>query len=212
MLARDPRVPLREAAMSRSLLRSVVIPALAAFACIAGLGFILFQQQIFMRTMPAFAIVAYGLVCSAFFFTHRKFPREAFAVLIVAFVLYEALINHEVGYQLYGRDLLYFGVLTIAMVLYVRYFDRSRTWDHRLAPLVLGFMLLAGMFVGVSILYLWWKVYRRVPYPRFLLTVLQTFLPATFLVGIGLGIGVILDERGILRRGEDALRKRIASV
>ena len=194
--------------MSPKIFQSVVTPAVLAYLCILALGLALFQTLVFTRTSPAFTIVADGAICTAFFFTYRRFPREAFGLLIVLFFLHEVLENHEAGFQLFGRDLIYLGCLTVGMVLYVRFFDRSKRWDRRLAPLVLGFIFFVAALAGVIALYFWWKLYRRTSVLQFLMGVYRLYLPSVFVVGVGLGIGVLLDDSGLSGRIHQAILGR----
>jgi hypothetical protein len=196
--------------MRSPIVRRVVIPAAVSYVCVLVIGFALHGARIFNSLTPAFAFVVYGLVFSAFLFFYRYQERNAFALLLALYLFNEVAVNHAVGYGLFGRDLIYFSLLMVASVFYVRFFDRSRAWNHYLAPLVLGFLFFVAIFAGLIILYFWWRLNRSLSFVEYLKASMAVYVPSVFLVGVGIGIGVLLDGRGVIHQAQERLRRWLA--
>jgi len=171
----------------------IVIRALVSLMCCIVIGYIFYQSQIFNRHTGTFSIPVYGLIGSIFFYSMRVNIKNAFAALLVLFVMDSALVTHATRLPYLVRDLLCIGALSAAVYIFYKYFYNKNQKERWLEPLILSalaaaFILAATLLLTIinktlSVVSLQWIYYIAKLY---------------FLIGLGIGIGIILTEEPYL--------------
>lgn len=162
--------------------------------CCVIVGLVFYQAQVFSPYHPAFQFVEIGLVGTLLFFCLRDLSwRTALALLLLAFVVNNGLVTNHFRKGTYAWDIGAFLSILLAVSLFYYRFFKNRNQKNLLNPLVLGLFLAATNLVcmgatGVIIGYA--STMTILDYLRMLFTVVQY----GFLVGLGIGVGILTIE------------------
>jgi len=153
------------------------------------IGYIFYQSRIFNHHANTFSIPVEGLVGSIFFYSLRINIKNAFAALLVLFVIDSAFISHTTRLTYLLWDLFYIGALIVAIYTFYQFFYNKSQNERWLEPLILSalvatFTLVAALILviinnSLNVVTLQWIYYIAKIY---------------FLIGLGIGIGIILTE------------------
>ena len=174
--------------------RAVLLHTLVASLCCLAVGFIFYQFDVFNYYHPALQFLIFGFTGSLFFFSLRELGwRTAFALLFAATVAHAGLLTRALEHGTLMRDIATFASLAAAVALFYYKFYRGHDPKRLVNPLLLGglwastnlgFMALVGVSKGYFV---------NIP----LLSVPLSLLPMVqygFLVGLGVGIGILAAE------------------
>jgi len=170
-------------------LTEIVVRSLISLVCCIVIVYIFYQSRIFNRHASTFSIPVEGLVGSIFFYSLRINIKNAFAALLVLFVIDSAFISHTTRLTYLLWDLFYIGALIVAIYTFYQFFYNKSQNERWLEPLILSalvatFTLVAALILviinnSLNVVTLQWIYYIAKIY---------------FLIGLGIGIGIILTE------------------
>ena len=174
--------------------RAVLLHTSVATLCCLAVGFIFYQFDVFNIYHPALSFLVLGLTGSLFFFTLRELGwRTAWALLFAALVAHTGLLTRALEHGTLMRDIGTFAGLALAVALFYYKFYRGHDPKRLVNPLLLGglwastnlvFMALVGVirgyFINTPFLSVPWGLLPMVQYG--------------FLVGLGVGIGILVAE------------------
>jgi hypothetical protein len=174
-------------------LTEVVVRSFISLICCMVIGYIFYKSQIFNRHAGAFSILVYGLIGSIFFYTMRIDIRNAFAALLVLFVIDSAFITHATRFSYLLRDLFCIGALSAAIYTFYQYFYSKSQNERWLEPLILSALVAAFTLVATLILIVISRGLNVVTF-QWIYYIAKLY----FLIGLGIGIGIILTEEPYL--------------
>jgi hypothetical protein len=153
------------------------------------IGYIFYQSRIFNHRASVFSIPVYGLIGSIFFYSLRVNVKNALATLLVLFVMNSALITHATRLTYLLRDLFIIGTLSAAIYFFYQYFYNKNPKERWLEPLILSALVATFALVATSILVIINKAINTVTF-QWIYYIAKLY----FLIGLGIGIGIILTE------------------
>lgn len=167
----------------------IVIRPLISLICCMAIGYVFYQSLIFNRHAGAFSFPVYGLVGSIFFYSMRINIKNAFAALLILFVINSAFITHATRLVYLLRDLFSIGALSAAIYIFHQHFYNKNQKERWLEPLILSVLIATFILVATLILAIINKVLNVVT-----LQWIYYIAKLYFLIGLGIGIGIILTE------------------
>jgi hypothetical protein len=174
-------------------LSEVVVRSFVSFVCCMVIGYIFYRSRIFNRHIGTFSIPVYGLIGSIFFYSLRVNTKNAFAALLVLFVMNSAFVTHATKLEYILRDFLSIGGLTAAIYIFHKYFYDKSSKERWLEPLVLSALVAAFMLAAIFISVIVNKVLNVVT-----LQWIYYIAKLYFLIGLGIGVGILLTEEPYL--------------
>jgi hypothetical protein len=192
--------------VSEILCKSLV----SLFFCLI-LGAAVYQSLVFSLHSPSFQIVLYGLIGSLFFFSLQINVRNSFALLLVMFVLQTGLLTRSSRLVYLARDALFVGAVGAALYIFFVSFYRSPLQLRRLHPLVLGTIFVLSFSVATGLLELIAELPNGFSMKR-LLWALQINAVNGFLVGLGIGLGILMIDNGFVTLGRIVARRLFRSI
>jgi hypothetical protein len=173
----------------------IIIRSLVSVLCCLAVGSIFYQSLIFNYHAGAFSVPMFGFIGSVFFYSLRVNIKNAFAVLLVLFVMDSALITHATKLTFLLRDLFYIGALSAAIFIFFKYFYNKNEKERWLEPLILS-TLVAVFILGAAFLSLIiFNALRAISLPW-----IYNIAKLYFLIGLGIGIGITVTEEPYSRR------------
>jgi len=130
-----------------------------------------------------------GIVGSIFFYSLRINIKNAFAALLVLFVIDSAFISHATRLTYLLRDFFYIGALIAAIYIFYHFFYNKSQNERWLEPLILSALVATFTLVSTTILVIINKGLNVVT-----LQWVYYIAKLYFLIGLGIGIGIILTE------------------
>lgn len=167
----------------------IVIRSLISFLCCIMIGYIFYPSQIFNRYASAFSVPVYGLIGSIFFYSIRVNIKNAFAALLVLFVIDSAFITHATRLTYLLRDLFSIGALSAAIYIFYQYFYNKSQKERWLEPLILSALFTVFTLAAALISVIINKVFNLIT-----LQWIYYIAKLYFLIGLGIGVGIILTE------------------
>ena len=170
-------------------LTEIVIRSLISLVCCMVIGYIFYQSRIFNRHANTFSIPVEGLVGSIFFYSMHINIKNAFAALLVLFVIDSAFITHATRLTYLLRDLFCIGALIVAIYIFYQFFYNKSQYERWLEPLILSALVATFTLVATLILVI-------INNPLNVVTLQWVYYIAKlyFLIGLGIGVGIILTE------------------
>lgn len=175
------------------------------------LGFIFYQWFIFDLRSSSFQITAFGIMGSVFFFTLRVHRRNAFAVMLVMFVLEIGLFwkSHQVDWIV--GNLIFVASIAAAEYYFFARFYLGTIKLRFLHPLVLGALFVLAIGLATSCMTLF-EIIVHGPLRWSFLPVLELNTRNGMLVGLGIGLGILCIDNGYVRWTGQALRRVLGSL
>jgi hypothetical protein len=189
---------------TRGSLADIVGDSIVGVISCLFIGFVFHGWQIFNSANPAFEFLIAGVLGSLFFFTLKVRVRDAFALLVVLFFLNSSLITKSFASSFFFRDLLFFAAVSCSVYVYFVYFYRSKKQERRIGPLILSTLFSLSFLVALILLH----GIHGVPFStediRF---VIIPVVKDGFLIGLGIGIGILIVDAGLLAK----IREQVVS-
>jgi len=147
------------------------------------IGYIIFQSQIFIPNLAVFQFVISGAMAASFFTLLRYTTfRNSLAGYFVICIFMEGLLMKSPTAEYILRDILYFAVIGFAVYLYWRYsYKTNLLWNRPLQ--FAGYFAVLNIVMTVVLLF----INNQLPQ---LINALALNMSISFLVGLGLGIGI----------------------
>jgi hypothetical protein len=161
----------------------ILMTLFSAFTGSVLTGYIFFQSDIFFSNLTTFQFVISGAL-AAIFFTLLRFTslRNTIAIYFVVCLFAGGLILNSFRMEVLFRDTLYYLIIGYAVYLFFRYsYNTDVVWNRPLQ--------LAGYFAVLNILITVILLFINNQLPK-LLNALTINLSISFLVGLGLGLGI----------------------
>jgi hypothetical protein len=175
------------------------------------LGSALYQSPLYNIHYPGFQIVIYGVLGSLFFYSLQINIRNAFAVLLVMFVLLSGLLTKSYRLGFLTRDALFVSAVGAAVYIYFESFYRRSLQFRRLHPLVLGTTFVLSFSVVTAIAELIGPSASGYSGKR-LLWALQINATNGFVVGLGIGLGILVIDNGYVTLARILARRLVGSI
>ncbi|HTY39370.1 MAG TPA: hypothetical protein VMH23_19795 [Bacteroidota bacterium] len=194
-----------------AVVATILGKSLVSFVCCFIVGLVIFQGGVFHPQFWQSQIVMFSIAGSIFFYTLRVSRRNAFAVLLVLFVVSFGLLFRQNGLLRLAGDFLFFAALASALYGFFELFYTKTVTHRNLQPLVLATMfaiLFAFATVLVSLLYS--AVGHKVTTSIFDSALANA--KYEFLVGLGIGIGILLIDNGFIHWATRVLRRLLGSL
>jgi hypothetical protein len=153
------------------------------------IGYIFYRSQIFNRHTAAFSFLVYGFIGSLFFYLLRVKITDALAALVVLYAMNSAFITHATRLAYLLRDFVMIAAFSYAIFIFYHYFYSKSQKDRWLEPLILAAVIATFSLVATFILILLHHAMSIVT-----LYWIYTIARLYFLLGLGLGIGIIVSE------------------
>jgi hypothetical protein len=119
----------------------------------------------------------------------RVNSKNAFAALLVLFVMDSAFITHATRLMYLLRDLIIIGALSAAIYFFYQYFYNKNPKERWLEPLILSALVATFSLIATFILVLINNTLNIVTF-QWIYYIAKLY----FLIGLGIGIGIILTE------------------
>ena len=178
-----------------AIIAAILGRSLVSIACCLVIGLIIFQGRVTSSYFWTSQIVMYAVIGSIFFFSMRVNKRNAFAVLLVLFVVQEGLLFRTIRLPLLLRDGIFFAALAAALyVFYVSFYTKAGRFRN-LHPLVLATLFAIAFSLGTLVLGILDSILFH-PMTLNLADAIFTNARFDFLVGLGIGTGVLLLDKG----------------
>ncbi len=179
------------------------------FFCLI-LGVVFYQWSLFNIHYTSFQIVVYSILGSLFFFSLQINVRNSFALLLVLFVLQCGLLTRSFRLGVLTRDTVFAAAVGASIYLYFASFYRRTIQLRHLHPLVLGTMFVLAFSLATLILELIERPSRL--WETRLLWALQINAINGFLVGLGIGLGILMIDNGYVTWTRIMVRRLFRSI
>jgi hypothetical protein len=167
----------------------ITIRAFVSLLFCLVIGYVLYTSLIFNRYSGLFSIPVYGIIGSIFFYTLRVNIKNALSALLVLIVMNSALITHATRLAYLMRDLSIISALSAAIYIFYRFFYNKNQNERWLEPLILSALVATFSLIATLILVLANNAMNAVTF-RWLYSVTKLY----FIIGLGIGLGMILTE------------------
>jgi O-antigen/teichoic acid export membrane protein len=115
--------------------------------------------------------------------------KNAFAVLLVLFVMDSAFIAHATRFTYILRDIFCVGALSAAIYIFYQYFYNKSQKERWLEPLILSALVAMFILAATLILVIINKALSVITF-QWIYYIAKLY----FLIGLGIGIGIMLTE------------------
>ncbi len=194
-----------------AIVATVLGRSLVSIACCFVVGLIVFQLRVFNLYFWTSQLIMFGIIGSVFFYTMRINRRNAFAVLLVMFVLQFGLLFRHTQAIMLLRDIVYFSTLGAALyIFFVSFYIKSVRYRN-LHPLVLATLFALAFSIATLVLGLLDEMLFH-PLRYSLSEAILTNAKYEFLVGLGIGLGILLLDNGYVREAGDLLKRLLRSL
>jgi hypothetical protein len=184
----------------------VVGRSLVSILCSLILGFIFYRWSIFRWNFPSFQIVAFAIVGSLFFFTLRIHKRNAFALLLVLFVIQAGLLTSSQRFSILLSNLVFYVAIAAALFIFFVTFYRKTAKLRNLHPLVLATLSALAFAVATVIMELIEGGVSMMSGAQ-MLSIVRFNSTNGFLVGLGIGLGILIVDKGYVALAGNTLRR-----
>ena len=194
-----------------AIVATVLGRSLVSIACCMIVGLIVFQARVFHPFFWTSQLGVFSVAGSVFFYTLRISRRNAFAVLLVLAVVTFGLLFRHLKPLLLFADIVFFATLGAALTIFFISFY-SKTVNYRnLQPLVLATIFalafsLATLFVGAM------DIAFGYPPGYSLFEAMLTNARYEFLVGLGIGLGILLLDNGYVHWAGEMLKRLVGAL
>ena len=182
-----------------NIVATIVGEAVVPIICTVVLGTIFYGLTLFQPRFSGFQIVVGAAISSVFFLTLRVSRRDAFAVLLVLYVIQMGLILRPRTLFSLGASSLFIVAYASSLYIFYQAFYLKTVALRYLHPLVLAAIYAIFSLLVSTILILAGKTYQSVEPARLLLGVEANALNS-FVIGLGTGLGIFLLDNGIIKK------------
>ncbi|MBF8296410.1 MAG: hypothetical protein HW389_2955 [Bacteroidetes bacterium] len=194
-----------------AIVATVLGRSLVSIACCFVVGLIVFQWRVFHPYFLTSQFIMFGIVGSVFFYTLRVNRRNAFAVLLVLFVVQVGLLFRDLRSAILLRDFIFFATLAAALYIFFIGFYMKTVRYRNLQPLVLATLFAIAFSIATLILGLLDETFFR-PLASSLFEAILTNAKYEFLVGLGIGLGILLLDNGYVHRAGELTKHLLGSL
>ena len=174
-------------------------------------GLIVFQWRVFHPYFWTSQLIMFGIVGSVFFYTLRINRRNAFAVLLVLFVVQFGLLFRDLRPIMLLRDFIFFATLAAALyIFFIGFYTKTVRYRH-LQPLVLATLFAIAFSIATLMLGLLDETFFH-PLASSLSEAILTNAKYEFLVGLGIGIGILLLDNGYVHKAGELIMRLLGSL
>jgi hypothetical protein len=153
----------------------------------------------------------FGIIGSVFFYTLRINRRNAFAVLLVLFVVQFGLLLRHIQLAMLLRDVIYFSTLATALYIFFVSFYTKTVRYRNLQPLVLATLFaIAFAIATLALALLDFVMFHSLRSNLFY--AIETNAKYEFLVGLGIGLGVLLLDNGYVYKAGELIKRLLGSL
>lgn len=185
--------------MKSSKISDVILLTFFGFIGSVLIGFLFYNNQIFISNRTAFQFIVYGFFGSLFFslLKYRSRKDQTFGIVIMFLINLVIIIGKSVSMTIIIRDVLYMGSLFFAIKLYFQFIRRNFRLPYYLRSFALAlFYSLITILFGILV----FLINAKFEFPpiSFLFAIGKTAI----LVGLGIGIGLDLylqNQRFIIK-------------
>jgi hypothetical protein len=172
---------------TQSIIKEIAFRTFISFLCCTIFGYMFWKGSVFNLYHSAFQFIAYGTIGSIFFYTLRFGVKNAIGVLLFTAVMLFGVVMKTHG-MFAIRDL--FVTIAIASTIYIYFttFHNQTKLSKIFEPLVLAFLFSLSNFI--VILLTGFIIYGHGGTLSWVYEITKHF----FLIGLGIGIGIILTE------------------
>jgi hypothetical protein len=195
-----------------AILATVLGRSLVSIACCFIVGLVIFQSKVFHPFFWSSQLLVFSVVGSVFFYSLRINRRNAFAVLLVMYVIQAGLIFRHIQPAMQLANAVFF--LTLGATLYVffvSFYTKSVNYRN-LQPLVLATLFAIAFSLATLVIGFLDGVVFRLPVSSSLADAVFANARYEFLVGLGIGLGVLLLDNGYVAKAESYIGRVLGSV
>ena len=172
---------------TQSIIKEIVFRTFVSVLCCTILGYLFWKGLVFYRYHSAFQFIAYGTMGSVFFYTLRFSVKNAFAALLLALVVFSFLVIESRGLYTLRDSLVAIAMASTIYVYFTTFHNRTKL-SKLTEPLILAMLFSISNFI---IFLLIDAIVYKIPITlAWVYEVTKHF----FLIGLGIGIGIILTE------------------
>jgi hypothetical protein len=194
-----------------AIVATVLGRSLVSIACCFIVGLIVFQSRLFLPYFWTSGLIMFSIAGSLFFYTLRINQRNAFAVLLVLFVVTFGLFFRHLEPVKILRILVFYATLAATLYTFFVGFYTKTVRYRNLQPLVLATLFAIAFSIATLILGLLDETYFRSVVSSLFEAVL-TNAKYEFLVGLGIGLGILLLDNGYVHRVGELLKRLLGSL
>lgn len=178
---------------TQSIIKEIAFRTFISILCCTILGFIFWKGSVFYRYHSAFQFIAYGTMGSIFFYTLRFGVKNALAALLIALVVLSFLVMESRGLY-FVRDLSVAITMSSSLYIYFTIFHNRTKLSKLTEPFILAMLFSISNLILYLILD---SITFKIPITlAWVYQVTKHF----FLIGLGIGIGIILTEEPYLKK------------
>ena len=192
--------------ISEIVCKSIVTVSFCLVLCVA-----LYRSLPFNIHYVSFEIVAYSVIGSLFFFSLQINVRNSFALLLAMFVLQSGLLTRSSHWQWLVRDATFIAAVGGSLYVYYNSFYRRTAQLRSILPLVLGTIFVLAFSLATAIVGLMeWQAIGLLG-PR-LWSAVQLNAVNGFVIGLGIGLGILMIDNGYLTLARILARRLLRSI
>lgn len=194
-----------------AIVATVLGRSLVSIVCCFVVGLIVFQGRVFNPYFWTSQLIMFGIIGSVFFYTLRINRRNAFAVLLVLFVVQFGLLLRHIQLAMLLRDVIYFSTLATALYIFFVSFYTKTVRYRNLQPLVLATLFaIAFTIATLALALLDFVMFHSLRSNLFY--AIETNAKYEFLVGLGIGLGVLLLDNGYVYKAGELIKRLLGSL
>jgi len=194
-----------------AIVATVLGRSLVSITCCFIVGLIVFQGSVFNSFFWRSQLIMFGIIGSVFFYTLRINRRNAFAVMLVLYVLKFGLIFRQTQPTMLLRDFVFFATLAAALYIFFVSFYTKTVRYRNLQPLVLATIFAIAFPIATLVLGLLDEALFQ-PLTYSLTEGMLLNAKYEFLVGLGIGLGILLLDNGYVRKAGELLKHLLGSL
>ncbi|MCX6134540.1 MAG: hypothetical protein NTU47_12060 [Ignavibacteriales bacterium] len=196
---------------SEAIVATVLGRSLVSIACCFVVGLIVFQSRVFHPYFWTSQLIMFGIAGSLFFHTLRINRRNAFAVLLVVFVVTIGLLFRHLQPVMILRDSIFYATLAGVLYAFFTVFYVKSVRLRNLQPLVLATLFAIAFSIATVFLGFLDETFFR-PVASSLFEAVLTNAKYQFLVGLGIGLGILLLDIGYVHRACVLIQRLLGSL
>jgi len=194
-----------------AIVTTVLGRSLVSIACCFLVGLIVFQSRVFHPYFWTSQLIMFSIAGSLFFYTLRINRRNAFAVLLVLFVVTFGLFFRHFPPMMILTNFIFYATLAATLYTFFIGFYIKTVRYRNLQPLVLATLFAIAFSITTLIVGL---LNEALSYPlRYSLSdAVLTNAKYEFLVGLGIGLGILLLDNGYVHKTGNLIKHLLGSL
>jgi hypothetical protein len=194
-----------------AIVATVLGRSLVSITCCLVVGLIVFQGRLFNSFFWTSQLLMFAIIGSVFFYSLRINRRNAFAVMLVMFVIQFGLILGRFQWIMFLRDFVFFATLAAALYIFFISFYTNSVRYRNLQPLVLATIFAIAFSIATLVLGLLDAALFH-PLRYSLAEAMLLNAKYEFLVGLGIGLGILMLDNGYVRKAGELLKRLLGSL